>query len=78
MSKVLPDSTLPEELRQLGHDVREIGEGERVLAIAIMQKLTLTRSGVFEEQHQAGGPDQDPCRDRARAALQAHHDVTAF
>jgi hypothetical protein len=40
---------LPADLRQLGCDVTEMGEGERILASAITQKMTLTSCGVFEE-----------------------------
>jgi hypothetical protein len=40
---------LPNDMRQLGYDAREIGEGLRILANAITQKLTLTSCGIFEE-----------------------------
>jgi hypothetical protein len=33
---------LPADLRELGCYVREVGEGERILANALVQKLTLT------------------------------------
>jgi hypothetical protein len=46
---VLPGSMLPNDMRQLGYDAREIGEGRRILANAITQKLTLTSCGIFEE-----------------------------
>jgi hypothetical protein len=34
-TEALPDSTLPDELRKLGYDVRENGESERILAAGI-------------------------------------------
>jgi hypothetical protein len=46
--ETLPDSTLPDELRTLGYDVTEIGEGQRILPHTITQRLTLTSSGAFE------------------------------
>jgi hypothetical protein len=47
--ETLPDSMLPDQLRELGYDVTEIGEGEGIVAHAVAQKLTLTSCGVFEE-----------------------------
>jgi hypothetical protein len=47
--ETLPGSALPDDLRELGYDVAEAGEGERVLPTAILQKLTLTSGGTFEE-----------------------------
>jgi hypothetical protein len=38
-----------DELRaQLGYDVRELGDGERILAAAIIEQFTLTADGEFE------------------------------
>jgi hypothetical protein len=45
---VLPSSMLPADLRELGYYVRDVGEGERILANAIVEKLTMTSCGVFE------------------------------
>jgi hypothetical protein len=39
---------MPDELRQLGYDAINTGEGERLLPNAIDQKLTLTSSGAYE------------------------------
>ena len=39
---------MPGELRQLGYDIINIGGGQRILAHAIEQKLTLTSSGAYE------------------------------
>jgi hypothetical protein len=71
--ETLPGSTLPDELIALGYDVREDGEGERIIANAITQLLTLTSSGSFEAAT-AGIDEADrdhghACRDRARAAI---------
>jgi hypothetical protein len=44
----LPGSTLPDELRQLGYDVRDLGDGERILATAIVERFTLNAAGEFE------------------------------
>jgi hypothetical protein len=35
--EALPGSTLPDELRAAGYDVREIGQGERILPAAIVE-----------------------------------------
>jgi hypothetical protein len=35
----LPGSTLSDELRQLGYDVRDLGDGERILAAAIVTSI---------------------------------------
>jgi hypothetical protein len=43
-----PDSTLPDELRKPGHDVREIGDGERILAGAIVEKFVRRADGELE------------------------------
>jgi hypothetical protein len=43
--KTFPGSTLPDELRELGYDVREIGEGERILSGAIIERFTMTLCG---------------------------------
>ena len=47
--ETLPGSTLPDDLRQLGYDAINTGDGERILAHAIGQRLMLTSSGAFEE-----------------------------
>jgi hypothetical protein len=44
----LPGSTLPDELRQLSYDVRDLGDCERILAAAIVERFTLTADGEFE------------------------------
>jgi hypothetical protein len=42
----LPGSTLPDELRaQLGYDVRDLGDGEHILAVAIVEKFVLNAAG---------------------------------
>jgi hypothetical protein len=42
----LPDSALPAELRQrFGYDVREAGEGERILAGAVVERFVRTADG---------------------------------
>jgi hypothetical protein len=46
--EMLPGSTLRDELRQLGDDVSNTVEGQRILPTAIEQKLTLTSSGAYE------------------------------
>ena len=70
---------MPDE-RQLGYDVMNIGGGQRILAHAIEQKLTLTSSGAYEMLVEGStkpvAQNQDACRDRARAALQLHHGMT--
>lgn len=44
----LPDSRVPDDLRALGHDVREIGEGERILAHRIVERFTRRADGELE------------------------------
>jgi hypothetical protein len=44
----LLDSPLPDELRQLRYDLRPAGEGERIVAGTIVERLTLTSCGIFE------------------------------
>jgi len=46
--EVLPGSILPNELRDAGYALEAVGSGERILASAITEKLTLTSCGVFE------------------------------
>jgi hypothetical protein len=43
----LPDSTLPAELRKLGCDVEPIGEGERIVHSAIVEKFVAGADGVL-------------------------------
>jgi hypothetical protein len=42
----LPGSTLSDELRQLGYDVTEIGEGERIIPGAITEVVVTEHSTV--------------------------------
>jgi hypothetical protein len=45
----LPGSMLPAELRQrFGYDVREAGEGERVLAGAVVEQFARRKDGELE------------------------------
>jgi hypothetical protein len=44
----LPGSTLPEELRGLSYDVTEVGETERILPTAIVEKFVAGAEGVLE------------------------------
>src|SRR5215471_9929182 len=48
MIEVLPNSTLPDELRVAGYDLDPAGEGERILPAAIITEMTLSSSGAFE------------------------------
>jgi hypothetical protein len=41
--------TLPAELRQAGYDVTEMGEGERILATAIVERFVARADGEFEQ-----------------------------
>src|SRR5262245_39911799 len=45
--ETLPDSPIPQQLAELGYDVREIGEGERILATSISGMLTMSSSSVL-------------------------------
>jgi hypothetical protein len=44
----LPGSTLPDELRKVGYDVTEIGEGKRILPTAIVEKFVTRAGGELE------------------------------
>ncbi len=44
----LPGSTLPGDLRELGHQVREAGEGKRLLPGAIIERFTRRADGELE------------------------------
>jgi hypothetical protein len=44
----LPDSRLPDDLRALGHDVREIGDGERILPHRIVERFVRRADGELE------------------------------
>jgi hypothetical protein len=44
----LPNSTLPGELRKAGYDVSDIGEGERILPTAIIERFVARADGEFE------------------------------
>ncbi len=41
-------SNLPDDLRGLGHDVREIGDGERILPHQIVQRFVRRGDGDLE------------------------------
>jgi hypothetical protein len=43
----LPGSTLPDDLRGLGYDVQEVGDGERILPTAITDRLTQNADGTL-------------------------------
>lgn len=48
----LPLSTLPDELRELGNDVIEEGEGERILPHAIVENVPMEGStSTFKMRH---------------------------
>ncbi|MGJ4939303.1 hypothetical protein ACQR1W_01915 [Bradyrhizobium sp. HKCCYLS1011] len=44
----LEGSALPDELRALGYRLKPAGEGERIIAGTITERLSLTSCGVFE------------------------------
>jgi hypothetical protein len=44
----LPDSRVPDELRKLGYDVREIGVGERILPHQIVERFVRRADGELE------------------------------
>jgi hypothetical protein len=63
----LPESTIPDELIGAGHDLREEGEGQRILAHAVTQRLTLSSCGIFEEMTE--GSTQPIAETRTHAGL---------
>jgi hypothetical protein len=44
----LPSSPLPNELRGLGYDLTEIGETQRIVATAIVQRLVIGADGEHQ------------------------------
>jgi hypothetical protein len=46
--ETLPGSALPGELRAMGCDVRDLGDGERILAAAIIEKFVTRADGELE------------------------------
>jgi hypothetical protein len=44
----LPDAALPDDLRGLGYDVREVGDGERILAHRIVERFVRRSDGELE------------------------------
>ena len=44
----LPESTLPDELRAMGYDVQPTGQGQRLLASAIVERFITNAAGEFE------------------------------
>jgi hypothetical protein len=38
----------PDDVRKLGYDVTEIGEGERILATAIVERFVIRADGELE------------------------------
>ena len=46
--EVLPDSALPDELRDAGYTLEPIGAGERIIGGTITERLTLSSCGIFE------------------------------
>jgi hypothetical protein len=49
----LPGSIVPSDLRAIGYDLCDDGEGERILPSAIVQRFTCNAAGEFEPM--AGG-----------------------
>jgi hypothetical protein len=47
MVECLPHSTVPDELRDLGHHLIEAGEGQRILAHAVTQMLEVRADGTY-------------------------------
>ena len=46
--EALPDSSVPDDLRALGYDVREDGETERILPHQIVERFTRRADGELE------------------------------
>jgi hypothetical protein len=44
----VPGSTLPGDLRSMGFDVRDLEDGERILAAAIIEKFSMNADGELE------------------------------
>jgi hypothetical protein len=53
----VPGSTLPGDLRAMGYDVTEIGEGERILPAAIIERFGM-RAGCAAHQVRVGSQSQ--------------------
>jgi hypothetical protein len=46
--EALPGSTLPGDIRSMGYDVRDLGDGERILPAAIIEKFSMNADGELE------------------------------
>jgi hypothetical protein len=44
----LPASTLPDELRKMGYDLTETGDGQRIIPTAITERLAIGADGQLE------------------------------
>lgn len=74
----VPGSTLPDELRaQLGYDVRDLGDGERILAAAIVEHFYFDRGwqvrAAGRRINQARCADPAACLHRQSEALRVQH-----
>ena len=67
---------MPGELRQLGYDIINIGGGQRILAHAIEQKLTLTSSGAYETLVEGSTKPVAQIRTHARIARVLRYSFT--
>jgi hypothetical protein len=63
----LPDSALPDDLRGLGHDVREIGDGERILPYQIVERFVRRADGELEPL--TGGSTKPIAETRTHAGI---------
>ena len=48
--EALPDSGLPDELRKLGYDLREDGETQRILPVAIVEHVKISEGSSATRQ----------------------------
>ena len=53
--ETLPDSGLPDELRELGYDLREDGTSERILAFGITEHIPVTEGSTATRRVQHAG-----------------------
>jgi hypothetical protein len=76
-AETLKTSTLPADLKAAGYDVVEIEPGERILAVPIKERMTLTSSGAYEPMIAGSTKPVAMVVSHADAAIRLHDVIVA-